>query len=645
MVFKGTLLLNPSVAMKTLLIHAVLSFVGATSRELIYNATQSSQLAHFVANIATQSFPPDKILLVSSTEYDDTVDMMLKCVHQYALWHLHVSRPGNLILRRIKEQDDKVGSYVMFTTGAEDAVSQAERLMDSTSWNNRALFLVVVRNTTASPERLAFSVVKNLWENARVFNIVILVAPDTTFHLYTWFPYVQHKQCGEVRELVLINVLSEAGTRNITTDIKLFSYQAPTNFWGCNVTVSSIYSTGTSHELIRDFLLRLNFSVTYIPSLTKSSDYETRALSAYVDFVSGNSDIVTAIVLLKDFIKFGEPSQDVEWYKHIWYVPCAKPIDRIEKIATIFSVTLWIAIIAVLIATGIAIWQLARLSRQDDTYKDISTVLYNAWAVVVGVAVTRMPRSYHLRIVIFAWICYCFSISTVFQTFFTTFLVDPGLHKQIANLHELSQSKMEYGVLPGMKHMYDIKDELTNAINKGEECYDYYKCVERIIDTGNFALFGESRNISSYLASAKKRNKVCVMNYYDVDPQKMVNLFSRGTQILEQFNKFVTRMQESGEITKHERDLWINSSYVDDEENTSQKYFVFSIPHLLIAFYALSIGHSLGFVMFLLELLHHSYSTHRQRTLRRKMTERLSLALNSPSGCHQELPLQKVRHS
>jgi hypothetical protein len=624
MISKGTMLLNPSVAMKTLLIHAVLSFVGATSPELFYNATQSSQLAHFVAKLATQSFPPDKILLVSSTEYDDTVDMMLKRVHQYTLWHLHVSRPDNLVFRRMKEQEDKVGSYVMFTTGHEDAVSQAEGLIASTSWNNRALFLVVVRNPTANPERLALSVVENLWENVRVFNIVILVATDTTFHLYTWFPYGQHKQCGEVRQLVPINVLNGAGNRNITTDIKLFSYQAPTNFWGCPVTVSSIYRTGTSQKLISDFLLRLNFSVTYIHSPTESSDYVTRATGAVARFISGYSDIVTAIVPQYDLIKLGEPSQDVEWYKHIWYVPCAKPIDRIEKIATIFSVTLWIAMIVVFMATVITIWQLARLSRQDDTYKDISTILYNGWAVVVGVGVTKMPQSNHLRIVIFAWICYCFSISTVFQTFFTSFLVDPGLHKQIANLHELSQSKMEYGVPPGIGNMYDIEDELINITNKGHPCHDSNKCVERIIDTGNFALFGESRSINEYLASAKKKDKVCVMNYYDVDPQKMVNLFSRGTQILEQFNKFVTRMQESGEITKHEKDVWTNSSHVDDEEDISQTIFVFSISHLLVAFYVLSIGHSLGFVMFLLEMLPHSYSTHRQRTLRRKITEHLS---------------------
>jgi hypothetical protein len=72
---------------------------------------------------------------------------------------------------------------------------------------------------------------------------------------------------------------------------------------------------------------------------------------------------------------------------------------------------------------------------------------------------------------------------------------------------------MDYGVPPGINSMYDIKDALTSTIDKGYECVDFKKCVERIIDTGNFALFENSRNVNKYLASAKKRNKVCVMNY------------------------------------------------------------------------------------------------------------------------------------
>jgi hypothetical protein len=346
--------------------------------------------------------------------------------------------------------------------------------------------------------------------------------------------------------------------------------------------------------------------------------------NALFDFSAGNSEIATPIILHKHFAKFGYMSHEVEWMENIWYVPCAKPIDRIQKISTIFSTTLWIALIVVLIATGITTWQLARLSRQDDAYKNISTALYNTWAVMMGVGVTKMPRNYYLRTLIFAWISYSFAISTVFQTFFTSFLVDPGLQKQITSLKELSNSQMEYGVPPGTHFLYAINDELTNITDKGHHCHDVKKCVERIIETGNFAVFEEKLFVNMYLAKARNRNKVCVMNYYDVDKKTLGALFSRGTQILDQFNKFVTRMLQSGEIAKHQRDVWKFTAYIHDEEDMAEQYFVFTISHLLVAFYALAIGHSLGFVILLLELFHHSYSTNHQRTVRRKINKRFS---------------------
>jgi len=61
---------------------------------------------------------------------------------------------------------------------------------------------------------------------------------------------------------------------------------------------------------------------------------------------------------------------------------------------------------------------------------------------------------------------------------------------------------------------------------------------------------------------AKKINKVCVMNSYDVDPQMGVIPFSRGNQTLEQFNKYETRTHESGEIIKYEINLWIIPSFL-----------------------------------------------------------------------------------
>lgn len=610
--------------MKIIFIHALLSFVAARRPHFFHYTTESSQLAYFVAKIATEYFPPDKILLVSSTEHDDTVDVMLQHVHQHAQWHLHVSRPGALRLRQIKQHDDKVGSYVIFTTGADDVVSQAEGLARSRTWNHRAPFLVVVGKSPGSPEQLALSTFEELWANVRVCNVVVLVEHDTVFRLYSWSPYVQHKQCDEVQEVELIDVLSEADTRNFTSKTRLFSYHVPDNFWGCPITVSLMYRDSTVEKLISNFLRRLNFTVSYKLTANESLAYTTLLRRVLSDFVLGTSDVATTVALQIDIMKLEDPTQALEVYENAWHVPCAKPMDRIQKIARIFSTSLWVILTALLISISFIMWLLARLSLEDNAYRDISTVLYNAWAVAVGVAVTKMPCSYHLRIVIFAWITYCLSISTLFQIFLTSFLVDPGLHEQITNLHELQQSKIEYGVVAELRRMYSEQDALTKVIDKGHQCYDFTECVERIIGTGKFALFENSKKVQKYLASVKKRKRVCVMNNIDVDSGQMVALFSRRTLILEKFNKFVTHMFESGEITKLETELWTVHSYTDDEEAASEEYFVFTISHLLVAFYVHIIGHSVGVVIFLLELLHHFYSTHRQRSFPRNIIQRLS---------------------
>jgi hypothetical protein len=175
---------------------------------------------------------------------------------------------------------------------------------------------------------------------------------------------------------------------------------------------------------------------------------------------------------------------------------------------------------------------------------------------------------------------------------------------------------MECGVPPGADLLFGINDELTNIIERGYQCYNFMKCVERIIDTGNFAMFEDSRYVKYHLALEKKRSKICIMNYDDVAKTTSVVLFSRGSQILDHFNKFLTSKLESGEITKLQKEYWAFSPNFYDEEDTSEQYFVFTISHLLVAFYALAVGHSFGFIMFLLELLHHSYLTNRHRTHR-----------------------------
>jgi hypothetical protein len=117
--------------------------------------------------------------------------------------------------------------------------------------------------------------------------------------------------------------------------------------------MTSLYRNGTAEKLVSDFLLRLNFTVKIKHVRHEDSDYGTRSMDALYDISLGISEIATPIILLKDITNIGYITHEVDWAELVWYTPCAKPKDRIQKIATIFSTTLWIALVVALIATGI----------------------------------------------------------------------------------------------------------------------------------------------------------------------------------------------------------------------------------------------------------------------------------------------------
>jgi Na+/H+ antiporter NhaC len=59
------------------------------------------------------------------------------------------------------------------------------------------------------------------------------------------------------------------------------------------------------------------------------------------------------------------------------------------------------------------------------------------WSVILGVAVSKMPRTPTLRSLFLAWVCFSLAFNTVFQAFLTTFLTDSGYKTPIKNMDEL----------------------------------------------------------------------------------------------------------------------------------------------------------------------------------------------------------------
>jgi len=158
--------------------------------------------------------------------------------------------------------------------------------------------------------------------------------------------------------------------------------------------------------------------------------------------------------LLVEEINKSEPTFPYFSMKLSCFVPCPKPLSRLQRIYNIFSPSVWFAIVIVLFLVTVASWCLAKQSNDSRSYTTMSSALYNIWAMTFGVSVTRMPRCVRLKFLFVYFVWYCSTISTIFQTFLTRFLVDPGYGSQLKSLDEILDSGIEFGYADELSELF-----------------------------------------------------------------------------------------------------------------------------------------------------------------------------------------------
>jgi hypothetical protein len=233
--------------------------------------------------------------------------------------------------------------------------------------------------------------------------------------------------------------------------------------------------------------------------------------------------------------------------------------------------------------------------------------LYNIWAVTVGVSVTERPRSLRLQFLFVVFVFYCSAISTVFLTFLTSILVDPGYENQLTSLDEILDS----GIGFGYQELYGVVFSVSSVLRhnevseRAEICSTDWECFAKIRDTDNFAAFGSITVAREYTKSVHDHSSICILNDYDYDFSFITIYVQRGSIFLESLNKFITQSFESGMLDRALRNTIFLSWSIPNIAGGSDEYFVFTLSHLHIAFYILFFGHALSFLLFLCEVFYH----------------------------------------
>jgi uncharacterized protein YqgQ len=580
---------------------------GAKWNRTMHISVQN-QMTTYIHWILQQYIQQERNLMVSFTDDDNSpVDFLLERINRH---------DGAIRLSRLDTPEvdlshhyEKTESYIIIANNKHAIRRQVQGLMDSNSWNNRARFLVIVTIPVENPQRVSLDTVKDFWHNANVLDVVVLVADNKVLKLYTWFPYNSEKECWVIKDVVLLSQWNMEGEGKLIAKEELFTNKIPKKFNGCPMTVSIPFKELSEvMHFLRYSLQVFNFTIHYRANHSDDANSYDRARNMIQDVVFGFSEIAYGIALQEDIVTFLEPSYPINDHRYMWYVPCAKPFDRIQRISGIFSISVWVVLSALLLLLFVVIRCLASRSTEGHAYINTSTVLYNVCAISMGVSVTQMPRTYRLRAVILAWACYCFAISTIFLTFFTSFLVDPGLDKQITSLEELLDSGIEYGFGESIDFYFEHSEvSLHKRLLKYRKICDHVQpCIKRIIDTRKFATIAELNVVNSILKTHHWHENICHMNNVDTFTILVAVYFSKGSYLVETFNKYMSSIFESGLINKEDTvtSIITTEDNIDRQDNVIT-YFVLTTDHLIIAFYALFLGHCLGFLIFIGEILNH----------------------------------------
>jgi hypothetical protein len=158
--------------------------------------------------------------------------------------------------------------------------------------------------------------------------------------------------------------------------------------------------------------------------------------------------------------------------RYDWYTPCAVKHQRWSRVFNIFSLYMWICfafsmVLAVITVSCISNYRHKSHLHESNSYSNIFSVTANLIAVTLSVSVNTQPRSAPLRVFFFCWVFYSVAISTVFQAYLTTFLIEPGYEEPIKTVGQILTSDMKFGFYDQIGvYFNDVPNSVDSAILK-----------------------------------------------------------------------------------------------------------------------------------------------------------------------------------
>lgn len=617
-----------------------------------------SQLVRCAVNVVSRYVSTGHPLVVSSSAGNaaDTFEELLEELHAFERWPLYTVYEKAARHLEHGYAARKYTSYIVIVQIGRLGVSvllkristQVQFLQEIEAGNPEGVFLVILLNDGKVDREILTEVLASLWQ-WKILNVVVMIEVkrqsfvtdnETQVNLFSWFPFQSPNHCTQVTDVVLMDQCNYGAflknadlfPKKITRNLNRCPLIASTISWRDLVIVSTetssdgaetkvTYKDGLEMTLYKNIAETFNMTTAFIVPIRSNDniwgDYfpvNNTYTGVIGDAKFGRSN-VSFCGLPKNF--FFELHVD-STHSYVesgfnWYVQCARPRARWKMFVRTFTFSVWVVLILAFFAFAIVMWCLAKFpdERQEDAkYRSFLGTFEAIFAVFLNVVVSRMPVTLSVRTFFCLWVWSCFALTTVFETYFTSFLVDPGLKKQVSDVEELLASDLvltfDNGYLPLFE---DVEGREKQIMSRWVPCAGFEACSRRTATIGDAATILDFQTFDYFkhkFVDSNGESLLCRL------PGKISGYFitmfmQKGNPLFQPVNDVILHMMEAGLV-----DFWwrwslivkrLKLSRYQESEDAPITYFVFSMSHLYVAFTFLALGYGLSISIFILELL------------------------------------------
>lgn len=634
---------------------------------------------HFTPGSTTALFSSSRIgdnrsvTLTPSTMNDLESHLILELNHLSVGAFVVLQHPNENAVDLLDETEQNIYKnciivvYVEKESGVIEELGGKLYLLSSmASWNPVARFVVsvTITNDVYNCQATAKIVLKELWSYKVLNAIVILKSPktqtkgndagtfrnirDQNLEIYTWFPYHDQGRCLAFHDVIQFDIWLMEGKGRFKNNKDLFPDKITYNLHKCPITAGTFpvdfvvgpykyldmndstisespyvtYDSGIEIRFIKLVAERLNVTLKFLPPPPNNEKWgniteDGRITGLLGQIVLGKADIgFGAWPLHPKLIMVMDATKTYYRDDWLWWVPCAKKVPRWKSITVVFLPETWITVCISIISAVVVICGLVTCEPLErGVYQNCADCASSVWATFLGVSTPYMQRRTPTRMFLISWIWYSLVINIIFQTFLTSFLIEPGFQHQMNSIEEILNSKIKYGYnewLDGVvRHSADALTKIIlqdrMACNEGNNP----PCLDWIAYHSNFSVLC-SKTLIDYLLAREyvdRNGKPLICQAGGVFfPLNYVTYMEKWNPLLNRFNNMITRIFESG-IHRHwlESGLHMQRVYagVTERKTTTGEYSDISLEHAQGIFAFLVPGVLLSVVIFFMELSYH----------------------------------------